>query len=94
MKFLEFLSDADREYIENFPQGMIMKSAFTVTAATDGTVTASIMNDRLNGKHLLISIDNSITDKTSDDGGMTYMRKDQVDDLIKALMILRRDLDE
>ncbi len=93
MKFLEFLSDADREYIENFPQGMIMKSAFTVTAATDGTVTASIMNDRLNGKHLLINIDNSTTDKTSDDGGMTYLRKDQVDDLIKALMILRRDLE-
>ena len=93
MKFLDFLSDVDKEYIENFPQDMIMKSAFTVTAATDGTVTASIMNDRLNGKHLLISIDNSTTAKTSDDGGMTYMRKDQVDDLIKALMILRRDLE-
>jgi hypothetical protein len=92
MKFLEFLSDADKDYIENFPQAMIIKSAFTVTAATDGTITASIMNDRLNGKHLLINIDNSTTDKTSDDGGCTYMRRDQVDDLIKALMILRREL--
>jgi hypothetical protein len=93
MKFLDFLSDADKEYIENFPQSSIIKSAFTVNTALDGILTSNIIDDRLNGKHLMIKIDNSGSVKTSDDGGVTLLQKDQVDDLIKALMILRRALD-
>jgi hypothetical protein len=93
MKFLDFLSDADKEYIENYPQEMLMKSAFTINTALGGIIQASMIDDRLNGKHLMVTIDNSSSVKTSDDGGVTLLQKNQVDDLIKALMILRRAMD-
>ncbi len=93
MDLLDFIPDDDKKAILDLEIGYLLRSSFTIDAATDGNITLSMIFDPLNGKHLLIDIDNSKTDKTSDDGGRTLLNKKQTEDLIRALIALNQAFD-
>lgn len=87
---LSFITPEQKKLIEEMSLDTLIKSYFTIGTLTGGTVNASVINDRFNGNQLLLDIDNSKTDKTSDDGGCTMINKKQLEDLIVALIALRK----
>jgi hypothetical protein len=93
MDLIDFISDKDKKAISELEVGYLMRSVFNIDAATDGTITLGMSYDLLNGKRIVIDIDNSKTDKTSDDGGRTVLNKEQTEELIKALIAMRKAFD-
>ncbi len=90
---LDFISDDDKKIISELEVGYLMRSVFDIDAATDGVISLGMCFDPLNGKHIVIDIDNSKTDKTSDDGGRTLLNKEQTENLIRALIALKKAFD-
>lgn len=93
MDLLDFISEEDKKTISELEVGYLMRSVFNINAATDGLISLGMSFDSLNGKHIIIDIDNSKTDKTSDDGGRTVLNKQQTEELIRALIALKKAFD-